>query len=313
MSARRVAAAVALALASWAPSLLAQDAGVSGVTVAASSDEARRLFEQAVTVLNEQRFGEAVSLLERSVSLREHPAALAALAASYRGVGRYRSAMTAIDRLLAINTDAAREQEARAVRAECERALAHVTLQVRGEPSEVLVDGERVATTDVTQELTLDPGPHRVEVRRVGYEPVVEERRLEVGGRTVVALDASARPLPATLVVETPEATTTIRVDGRPVGHGRHSMPLPLGRHAILVNWEDGYSQERFVELSPGARMVVSITPNRPPSITSRWWFWAGAVAITAGVVAGVVALSSSQEDPVMGNWAHVPNAITFR
>lgn len=307
------AAALALTLAIVARAALAhaQDAGVT--TVAASSDEARRLFEQALVMLGEQRFAESAVLLERSVSLRENPAALAALAASYRGVGRYLRAVATLDRLLTMSTDAAREQEARAVRAECERALAHVDLRAQGEPAEVLVDGDRVAVGNTTRDLPLDPGSHRFEARRAGYEPVVEARRLEAGAREVVALDASARPMPATLVVETSESSTTIRVDGRPVGHGRHTMPLPLGRHAILVSWEDGHSQERLVELSPGARMVVSITPNRAPSITSRWWFWAGTTAVVVGLVVGGIFLFSNTEDPVMGNWAHVPNAITFR
>ena len=101
---------------------------------------------------------------------REHPTALAALAASYRGTGRYLRAIAALERLLAVSTDAARDAEVRAVRAECERSLAHVTLRVTGEASEVLVDGERVAAADVTRTLPLDPGPHTFEARRAARE-----------------------------------------------------------------------------------------------------------------------------------------------
>lgn len=289
------------------------DASASPSTAMArpSDDEARRLFEQSLPLLNEQRFAEALPLLERSVALREHPSALAALAASYRGIGRYLRAIATLERLLATSTDPAREAEVRGVLGECRRALAHVTLSTAGEPSEVLVDGERVATGNIRSALDLDPGAHRFEVRRMGYEPVREERQITLGQTTEVALDASAHPLPATLVIETPNTTTTIRVDGVPVGRGRATHAASSGRHAILVAWDDGHTQERVVELAPGARMVVSISPNRAPTIWTRWWLWTGVGAVAVGlVVGGVVLFGTSTEAPPVGSWGHVSDAI---
>ncbi len=312
----RIVVALGLTLPSFAS---AQDAAVStdaSVAVAPaagrpSDDEARRLFEQSLPLLNDQRFAEALPLLERSVSLREHPAAVAALAASYRGIGRYLRAIATLERLLAITTDAAREAEVRGVLGECRRALAHITLRTSGEPTEVLVDGERVATGNIRSALDLDPGAHRFEVRRMGYEPVREERQIALGESVEVALDASAHPLPAVLVIETPSETTTIRVDGVPVGRGRATHPTGSGHHAILVAWDDGHTQERVVELAPGARMVVSISPNRAPTIWTRWWFWTGVGAVAVGlVVGGVVLFGTSTEAPPIGSWGHVSDAI---
>jgi hypothetical protein len=301
--------ALALALTA-APTLShAQDAGVAPA-VAAPTDEPRRLFEQAMELLNTQRFAEAMPLLERSVSLREHPAALAALAASYRGTGRYLRAIATLERLLAISTDPARDAEVRGVRAECERSLAHVTLRVTGEAAEVLVDGERVATGDVTRTIPLDPGAHTFETRRAGYEPLREERRLDVGAQAEVALDASARPLPATLVIETPQGTTSIRVGGVLVGRGRFSGPIRAGRHGVQVVWDDGHSQERLIELAPGARTVITVNPDRPRPVTARWWFWAGVSAVVAGAVVGAVVVALQPDATPTGNWGHVPNAV---
>ncbi len=311
-------AALALALAALASRgavALAQDVGVSATTspLRPSDDEARRLFEQAMPLLGEQRFAEAVPPLERSVSLRENPAALAALAAAYRGVGRYLRAVATLERLVAITTDPAREAEVRGVLDECRRALGHVTLRVAGDPTEVLVDGDQVATSNLRRVLDVDPGPHRFEASRAGYEPVRVERRVGLGEQVEVAVDASARPLPATLVVETPDATTTIRVDGVPVGRGRTQSRAPSGRHAIHVAWTDGHTQERIVELAPGARVVVSISPDRRPSnsIVTRWWFWTAIGAATVGLVVGGVALANSGEQaPPLGSWGHVSNAV---
>lgn len=311
--------ALALGLAALASGGVAR-AQVAGVApppspLRPSDDEARRLFEQAMPLLGEQRFAEAVPLLEASISRRENPAALAALAAAYRGVGRYLRATSTLERLLAITTDAAREAEVRAVLGECRAALAHVALRVVGEASEVLVDGDQVATGDLDRALDLDPGMHRFEARRAGYEPARVERRVALGERVDVAIDASARPMPATLVVETPDATTTIRVDGVPVGRGRTASRAASGRHAVQVSWDDGHTQERVVELSPGARMVVSIAPNRraSTSIVTRWWFWTAVGAATVGLVVGGIALASGGEQPApLGSWGHVSNAITL-
>lgn len=300
---------LALTLTLLAAPALARAQG-AGATAPAAVDEPRRLFEEAMGFLNAQRFAEATPLLERSVALREHPAALAALAASYRGAGRYLRAIATLDRLLAVSADPARDAEVRGVRAECERSLARVTLRVSGEATEVLVDGARVASSDGARVIPLDPGAHTFEVRRAGYESLREERRLEVGGAAEVALDASARPLPATLVVETPQGTTTIRVGGVLVGRGRFTGPIRAGRHGVQVVWDDGHTQERLVELAPGARTVITVTPDRPRPVTSRWWFWAGVSAVVAGAVVGAVVIALQPDPAPIGSWGHVPNAV---
>ena len=179
-----------------------------------------------------------------------------------------------------------------------------------GDASEVLVDGERVAAADVTRTLPLDPGPHTFEARRAGHEPLREERRLDVGAQAEVALDASARPLPATLVIETPQGTTTIRVGGVLVGRGRFTGPVRAGRHGVQVTWDDGHAQERLVDLTPGGRTVITVTPDRPRPVTSRWWFWAGVSAAVAGLVVGAVVVALQPDDAPIGNWGHVPNAV---
>ena len=184
MSPRAIAAlTLSLALGVAPIAARAQDAGVPAT---APPDEARRLFEQAMTLLNAQRFAEATPLLERSVAAREHPAALAALAASYRGSGRYRRAISTLERILAVSNDPARDAEMRAVRDECERSLARVTLRVTGDPAEVLVDGEGVAAGDGTRTIALDPGAHTFEAR-------ARPRRRPARGRPARRRRASGR------------------------------------------------------------------------------------------------------------------------
>jgi hypothetical protein len=271
--------------------------------------QALRLFEEGMRMLTEQRFGEAAGVLERSIALREHPAALAALAASYRGAGRYLRAIATLERVLATNVEPAREREVRSVIDECQRALARVQLRAIGSPSDVLINGERVARGDTVREVALDPGVHRFEVRREGFEPREAERTLRVGEHTEVTLDASERAAPTRLTIETPDGNATLRVDGVPVGRGHYAGEVAPGRHALLVTWPDGHTQERVVDLVAGSRMSVSIAPNRSTPITARWWFWAGITAVVVGAAATAWALWPTDAPP-NGSWGTISDAI---
>ena len=173
----------------------------------------------------------------------------------------------------------------------------------------VLVDGERAAAGDGTRTIALDPGAHTFEARRAGYEPLREERRLDPGAQAEVSLDASSRPLPGTLVIESEQGSAAIRVDGVLVARGRHSGPARAGRHGVQVTWPDGHTQERLVELSPGGRTQLTVAPDRPRPITSRWWFWAGVSAAVAGVVVGAVVIAAQPDPGPIGSWGHVPDA----
>ena len=94
MSNARRALLVALCLALPRAPALAQDVPPGAV------EPARPLFEQGVAALRENRYADAITLLERSYALRASPVVLYNLALALRGAGRYREAVQAFERYL---------------------------------------------------------------------------------------------------------------------------------------------------------------------------------------------------------------------
>lgn len=275
---------------------------------APSDGEARRLFDQGVALIRDQRYADAAAALEQSLAIRETPPIHYNLGIAYRGLGSYRRAVGAFERFqeLAGNDRryAAMAAEVPVILAELRIALAHLRIVVRGGATDVRVDDESIATADGTYEIVADPGRRRVTASRSGYQPAIREVDLANGATADVELDASAAALPATLAVEATPASATIEVDGERRGAGSWQSEVAPGEHTVWVRAPGYVPQRRALQVRPGAteRLTVSLTavaaPREEPAITGRWWFWAGATAIVAGAVVAVVLLAQPEPQP---------------
>ena len=301
MSARRVALGLAMALALCAGSARAQDTA-----------EARAAFQQGVRMLEDARYAEAVSALERSLAIREVPPVLYNLALAYRGTGAYLRAIASFERFLAVAAPReALRGDAATIVAELRRSLARVHLVVRGASTDVRVDDRPVSPGDLDDTLPMDPGRHVIEARRAGYRPAQRMVNLAPGATEEVALDAAEAPLPSTLQVEANVPEASIVLDGRERGRGTFEGELPAGTHALEVSAASHSTERRDLELAPGRRERVVITLAQRPSVLTRWWFWTGAAVVVAGLVVGGVLLFSGTADPVQGTWGTAYGAVT--
>lgn len=272
--------------------------------------EARALFEQGVTALEEGRFAEAEALLQRSLELRDSPPARFNRAVALRGAGRYLEAIAEVERYLEQATEPRYErtrEHAEAMRAELREAVAVLTLEVTGEPDEVRVDDEVVSNADAQLELRRDPGAVHVVVTRAGYATVERTIELASGAREAVTLDASESPLPARLRVEALPPGVAITVDGVNVGVDRVELERPAGTYAIGFAAEGFLPQDRSVTLEPGGESSVSVSLNAipPTPVEEQWWFWTaiGAGAVAIGIAIGVaVVFATDTQDLELGS-----------
>jgi len=256
--------------------------------------DARRAFEQGVQLLEDARYAEAVSSLERSLAIREVPPVLYNLALAYRGTGAYLRAIATFERFLAVAPP--REPlrgDAAAIIAELRRAIARVRINVQGRASEVRLDDRVISQGDVETSVELDPGRHVVEARRQGYRPAVRALTLSPGASEEVRLDASESPLNARLQIQANVDDAAIVLDGRERGRGRFEGEVPPGTHPLEVSASGHVTDRRDIEVAPGANERVVVTLAQRPSVLTRWWFWTGAAVVVAGLWSG--AWSSSR------------------
>jgi PEGA domain-containing protein len=181
----------------------------------------------------------------------------------------------------------------------------------------VAIDGQRVAQTPALVPLEVAPGEHLVTLSRAGYATF--ERKLTWRGDETKRLDCNLQSSTAPsnlarLVVRHP-AGTSVQVDGRAVS----ADGIPAGSHQIRVAGAGFETASQRVQLRPGQRFSVFISPRREASALTRereqrirnqklaaYLVGAGAV-LTGGATAVLAVLNASRYD----DWRSKSNAFS--
>jgi hypothetical protein len=252
----------------------------------------RATFEAGVRFLEASRFAEAAAQFERSLALRESPVAAYNLGLAYRGMGAHRRAIATLTRFCALARSADELRAAQALIRESTAALVHVRLRVEGDATSVLIDGEPISRDTLTsgQPIELDPGAHAFEALRTGFEPEIRRMRFEPGSTVDVTLNATAHPVPSSLVIDPGSSNARVRVDGRDEGTGRVVVRVAAGVHVIDAALPNGARAHRSVEVASGSRaeVALALSSSAPRSHGVSWPVWVG--VITGVIVVGAAA-----------------------
>lgn len=271
----------------------------------AQEADARALFEQGVSALDEGRFADAAELLARSLEIRDSLSARFNRAVALRGAGRHLEAIGEIEVYLEGATApryARSRAHAEAMLEELRAGVAELALEVVGNPDEVRVDGEPVAMEQPSLIVRRDPGPVHVRVSREGYASVDRTVELGAGARERMRIDAAESPLPARLTVDATPARTSIALDGIDVGAGHAAVERPAGTYQLTFSNEGFVAQEREVTLAPGQAMDLTVVLTEVPAspIEEQWWFWTlvggGALAVAAATVIAIVVANDNPQ-----------------
>lgn len=235
---------------------------------------ARALFEQGLGAADGARWSEAADLFQRALALRDSPVIRFNLASALAELGRL---VEALDLLRAVEQDARTNAELRARvkrdRTGLERRIAHMIIRVESELSDwqVLVDERALPRERVGSELALDPKLHYVSLR--AGERVLDDAQVELGEGELREVRLMAE-VPAPVVVA-PEK----------------QAPITLEYAGPALSDEDPAPNKR-------KRRLI-------------WGVSSAAVAVAAGVIAGVL-VARDDEDPGSAD-AFAPGRIGVR
>lgn len=288
----------------------------------APEDLARTAFQRGVQAMQQRRYDVAINEFELSYGLVPRCSTQFNLAVALEQTQRYADALATLRRYQSECAQTMPPQNAQYLTDATPRLRARVgTFALRVTPASqvasVAIDGR--PRDDWSGELSLDPGPHTLEIR--SREGQVMRRDLTVtegtrdvlnltftpGSTTRLAPDPYA-PSPApvapgntarhgeALRIESAVARASVSVDGQELGDAPVSPSLTNGRHQIELR-ADGFRPARLaLAVSDGA--VTRLTPrlerdeggaSADGPFYTRWWFW---TIIGVAAVGGAVALT---------------------
>ncbi len=220
--------------------LLASPEGVEAQTRAQVA-ESRRLFEQGLAHAEAERWQEACASFEQALAITERPSILLNLATAEAETGALVESAESYRRFLQLATGRDQRQhrtEATEALAAVERRIPRLELDVSAllATDEIMVDERTLLSRDsLASGLMLNPGAHRVRVRRGGRFVIDERLELAEGDRRALALRVPdlrpARTVPEPVVAATEsEPVSGGGDDGLAIGLG-----VGLGVGALVI------------------------------------------------------------------------------
>ncbi|MCC7542275.1 MAG: tetratricopeptide repeat protein [Deltaproteobacteria bacterium] len=267
---RRDAGLVLVALATW---LAASPAA------AQSSPEERRaaarvLFQEGVALTAQNRWPEAEDRFRRALALERLAVVVYNLGVALERQGRL---VEGSELLREAARDSGRAGEsARQALVTVEPRIPRVELTVRGlgDRDVVWVDGSQRDRALLGVSVPIDPGPHRVEVRRGGHVVATQQIVVSEGARQTIVVDVppdERAELRSDADAGRRRDTVLPRIGGPPIGR-----PLPD---------EDDEDDDEG-------------------SVLTSWWFWTAVGVVAAGAATTAIVLSAGGgDDPYRGNF----------
>jgi hypothetical protein len=265
---------------------------ISIAAAPASSDERKEAgahYQRAVGFYKEGDFKGALTEFRAAYDLLPSFEVLFNIALCERRLFNYARAMRTLDQYLMEGGQKVPAERREAVARELEAIkvlTAPVAVIVEGAPATVLVDGEKVGETPLSELLVLSVGKHTVRAERAGCSP--DEKRLEVksGQAQSVTLAPASLTAPVEVAVECGAPNALVSVDGQAGVACPGALSLAPGSHELVGRAKGFIDQRTEVLVQPGqARKVslslVALPPPAAPFPTL------GVSLLGAGVVAG--------------------------
>lgn len=177
------------------PTVHAEEAGSS---LAGRKAAARGLFEEGVRLLSEQKWAAAADRFERARTLQPSPRIAYNLTSALTEMGRFVYASELLRELVnARDLEPALQDAAKVRLGKIQAQIAGLVIMVEGDTTaaEITLDGRVIERVLLSVPVPVDPGEHRLVVRRVGKEVLTREIRISEGENQKIHLALPARPI----------------------------------------------------------------------------------------------------------------------
>lgn len=262
-------------------------------------------FQRGIGLYKESNYSAALSEFKAAHAALPSWEVLFNIGLCQRRLFQYGQAISSFSRYLAeggakVPKDrrAAVDQELQQIRA----LTAPVAVIVKGAPATVLVDGEPVGTTPLTEMVLLGPGKHVVRAEREGCSP--DEKTIEVVSGVAQALELDPRSLtaPGRVSVECTPAAAMVTIDSGEARPCPVQVDLAPGTHEVVAKAEGHAVLRTEVLVQPGEPRAVRLAlvpmqaPSRPFPVLGVSLLAGGVVTAGVGTAFAFMARSSASE-----------------
>lgn len=303
--------------------LIASIAAHTAAAQEAPSDaqaEARRLFDEAVPMLEAGRFADARPKLERALELFPNLPTAFNLAVARRRSGATLAAIDLFETILAgrfgsLSSEQRTEAQSQAERAR--RELSTLRIRPRGARSiSIAVDGETVGAVAGGGEIAwkVDAGEHVVRASADGHTESEERVTVRAGQTHPVELTIEpAGGRRGTLEVRSENPGDRVEIEGFGAERGQMRLRLRPGIYTVRVSGEHGVRRQR-AEVVAGRELRLDLTTEERDESTDLTIVWIGAgVALAAGITAAIIlSIGENREAPVTDPVLPIVDTLRF-
>ncbi len=269
---------------------------------AGSENRARELKREGDLAMEALRYERAIEVYAGAYAVHPLPELLYNLGRANEALGRFPAALEYLERFHREAPPAllARIPEFTTLLAEVRGKITTLHLRCKVPGARVLVRGSVVGETPLTAPVRLTAGVAEIVVEKDGYVPYRLRLDLRGGAERTLEVALSPKDKLALLGIRTlPRARLTL--DGQPLGQSPLETHVAPGTHELDASVEGYDTFSTRVVVKEGEKRQVEYALERRRPLTSRWWFWAGALTLVA-IAAGTTAALLTERSPDSGD-----------
>lgn len=166
--------------------------------------------------------------------------------------------------------------------------------------ADIYIDGDRVGVTPMEEPVRVEAGERVIRVVKRGYADFYDTVDVPRSRRTF-HVEADLLPVAGILRLDSVPDGARVTLAGVYLGDTPFDGDIAEGQQTLLVVLQGFKNYELDLDVAGGERYELEIALEPLPLIDpfyTKWWFWTGVVAVTAGTVLAIVLATSDDGSP---------------